>query len=324
MTPECFRHISVKMGGEDAVAMKLLTRADFDGICCAALLKHIGVIDSIQFEHPRDIQSGKAPVDDNTVIANAPYVEGCALWFDHHLSEAERLKYLGTFNGLSATAPSAARVIYDYYGGPERFSAHFDMMMKYVDIVDSASFGEDDVLDPEGWILFGFICDPRSGLDKVQGFSISNEQLMQNLTDHLQTMDIEQILELPDVRERTEMYFQMDMFSRDFLMSASRVDGPVVITDTRGFDQMPPGNRFLIYSLFPETNISIRLIEEDDGRLTIAVGHSVMNRTSRVNVGTLMLRYGGGGHARVGTCTVSAADSARVLSEIVKEIKTAG
>ena len=305
------------------MAMKLLTRADFDGICCAALLKEIGVIDSIQFEHPRDIQAGKALVDGNTVIANAPYVEGCALWFDHHLSEAERLKYMGTFSGLSTSAPSAARVIYEYYGGPERFPHRFDEMIKYVDIVDSASFGESDVLEPKGWILLGFICDPRSGLEKVQGFSISNEQLMHDLTDHLRTMGIEQLLALPDVRERTEMYFEMDRFSRDFLMSTSRVDGPVVITDTRGFDQMPPGNRFLIYSLFPQTNISIRLIEEEDGRVTIAVGHSVMNRTSKVKVGPLMLKYGGGGHARVGTCTVSAADSARILKEIVNEIKSA-
>lgn len=306
------------------MAMRLLTRADFDGICCAALLKEIGVIDSIQFAHPRDIQEGKIPVDGNSVIANAPYVEGCALWFDHHLSEAERLKYLGTFNGLSASAPSAARVIYEYYGGPERFPESFEEMMNYVDIVDSASFGEKDVLEPRGWILLGFICDPRSGLEKVQGFSVSNEQFMLDLIDHLRTRRIEDILDLPDVRERTEMYFQMDQFSRDFLMSASTVDGPVVIVDTRGFEQVPPGNRFLIYSLFPETNISIRIIEEEDGRITLAVGHSVMNRTSKVKVGPMLLKYGGGGHARVGTCTVNAADSSRIMKEIIKEIKSAG
>jgi hypothetical protein len=303
--------------------MKLLTRADFDGICCAALLKDIGVIDSIQFEHPSDIQAGKVPVDSNTIIANVPYVEGCALWFDHHLSEAERLKCQGTFKGLSASAPSAARVIYEYYGGPERFP-RFHQMMKYVDLVDSASFGEKDVLEPEGWILLGFICDPRSGLEKVKGFSISNEQFMLDLTDHLRAKGIDEILGLPDVRERTEMYFQMDRFSRDFLMSTSTVDGPVVITDTRGFDKMPPGNRFLIYSLFPQANISIRLIEEEDTRVTIAVGHSVMNRTSMVKVGPMMLRYGGGGHARVGTCTVKASETAKVLKEILKEIKETG
>lgn len=306
------------------MALRLLTRADFDGICCAALLKEAGVIDSIHFAHPRDIQAGLIPVDGNTVIANAPYVEGCALWFDHHLSEAERLKYLGAFNGLSSSAPSAARVIYDYYGGNERFTDHFDEMMKYVDIVDSASFGEKDVLEPKGWILLGFLCDPRSGLEMVQGFGISNEQLMLDLTDHLRTKGADEILALPDVRERTEMYFQMDQFSRDFLMSSSTVDGPIVIIDSRGFDQIPPGNRFLVYSLFPETNISIRLIEEKDNRITIAVGHSVMNRTSKVRVGPLMLKYGGGGHARVGTCTVSASDSAKVLREIIKEIKAAG
>jgi len=305
------------------VAMKLLTRADFDGACCAALLKHLGIIDSIQYEHPRDIQSGKVPVDSNTIIANVPYVEGCALWFDHHLSEAERLKSKGTFEGLSARAPSAARVIYNYYGGPDKLS-RFDDMMKHVDIVDSASFGEEDVLNPKGWILLGFLCDPRSGLEKVKGFSKGNGQFMYDMVDYLRTMNIEQILDLPDIRERIEMYFEMDRFHRDFLASTSFVDGPVVITDSRGFPEMPPGNRFLVYSLFPKTNISIRLLDSNDDQVTIAVGHSIINRTSKVRVGPMLMKYGGGGHARVGACNVSTVDANRVLKKIVNEIKSLG
>ena len=164
--------------------MRLLTRADFDGICCAALLKDLRVISRIDFAHPADIQAGKVPVDAETVLANVPYVEGCGLWFDHHLSEEERIGMLGKFQGLSIGAPSAARVIYEYYGGRERLE-RFDEMMEHVDIVDSAAFDEDDVLNPRGWILLGFICDPRSGLDRVSGFSISNEELMHNMVDQI-------------------------------------------------------------------------------------------------------------------------------------------
>lgn len=302
------------------MAMKLLTRADFDGACCAAMLRHLGIIDSIQYEHPSDIQAGNIPVDSNTVIANVPYVAGCALWFDHHLSEAERLKFNGNFEGLSATAPSAARVIYDYYGGHTKLG-HFDEMMKYVDIVDSASFGEKDVLNPTGWILLGFICDPRSGLERVKGFSISNKQFMLEMVDYLRTISIDGILGLPHVKERVGMYHEMDRLCRDFLKSTSSVDGSVVITDSRGFEDTPPGNRFLIYSLYPKTNISIRLMDEEDGRVSIAVGHSVINRTSKVKVGPMLIKYGGGGHARVGTCRVSAPDADKVLKEIVAEIK---
>lgn len=300
--------------------MRLVTRDDFDGICCAALLRELGVVDEIHYATPNDIQAGKVPITQNDVLANVPFIEGCGLWFDHHMSEAERLKIEGNYKGLSTKSPSAARVIYDFYEGPQRLN-RFNEMMKYVDIVDSASFGEDDVLNPQGWILLGFLCDPRSGLDRVSGFSISNEQFVQDIVEHIRNHNIHEILNLPDIMERTEMYFQMHSFCKDFLMTYSRVDGPVVITDTRGFEEIPPGNRFLIYSLFPKASISIAIIEEDDGSVTFSVGHSVMNRTSKVNVGSMLLRHGGGGHARVGSCQVPGNKANEVLKLLIAEIK---
>ena len=296
--------------------MRLLTRSDFDGICCAVLLKELGLMDEMVYAHPKDLQDGKIPVTQDDILANVPYVPGCGLWFDHHSSERERLSLQGKYEGRSTNAPSAARVIYDYYG-PEKL-ARFEEMLRYVDKVDSAQLTEDEILNPTGWILLGFICDPRTGLGYHKNYRISNLAFMNDLVEHIRTRSIDEILALPDTQERIALYRENDLKGRAFLKERSRADGPVVVTDARGAAEIPPSNRFLIYSLFPETNISIRLI---DGRgkefVAISVGYSILNRTATVDVGSLMLRYGGGGHKVVGTCQVPCDQADNVLNELV-------
>ena len=300
--------------------MRLLTRSDFDGICCAVLLKELGLMDEMVYAHPKDLQDGKVPVSDNDILANVPYVPGCGLWFDHHSSEHERLELAASYQGCSKMAPSAARVICDYYGA-EKFS-RFQEMLEYVDKVDAGQLSEEEILNPQGWVLLGFICDPRTGLGYHKSYRISNLAFMNDLVEHIRSKGIEEILALPDCKERIELYLENDQKAREFLRQRSRVVGPVLITDGRGAAEIPPSNRFLVYSLYPETNISIRLI---DGRakefVSISVGYSILNRSAIVDVGSLMLRYGGGGHQKVGTCQVPYDKADGVLHEIVDACK---
>ncbi len=304
--------------------MRLVTRSDFDGLACGALLKELGVIDSWKFVHPKDIQDGLFEVSDNDVLANVPYVPGCKLWFDHHSSESERLGKDIQFEGESRLEDSAARVIYEYYGGKARLP-HFEEMVVAVDKVDAAKLTRDEILNPTGWVLLGFIMDPRTGLGRFRDFRISNYALMEELMEACRTQNIEQILENPDVKERAEMYFEQDARFREMVAAHTTVHGNVIFSDLRDVSPIYTGNRFLVYSLYPEQNISIWLV---DGRAKmncpIAVGHSVLNRTSKTDVGALMLKYGGGGHHQVGTCQVDYDDVDRVIGEIIAKMNQDG
>lgn len=303
--------------------MRLLTRADFDGLACGALLKELGVIDSWKLVHPKDMQDGSVEVTDDDVLANVPYVPGCRMWFDHHVSEKERLGNI-KFEGESRPADSAARVIYDYYGGDTRLP-HFKEMVKWVDKVDSARLTVDEIQNPTGWVLLGFIMDPRTGLGRFHDYTISNYQLMEKLIEKCRTEDIDQILADPDVKERVKVYFEQDALFKKMLLEVTRTDGNVIISDLRGREEIHAGNRFRIYAMFPEQNISIWAV---DGRqkqnCPLAVGHSIINRTSKTDVGALMLKYGGGGHRQVGTCQVPYADADKVIAEMVEKMKKDG
>ncbi|MBQ7958800.1 MAG: exopolyphosphatase [Oscillospiraceae bacterium] len=285
--------------------MRLLTRSDFDGLACAALLKEVGIIDNWKFAHPKDLQDGIVEVTKDDVLANVPYVEGCGMWFDHHSSEFERNELEGKYSGESRHAPSCARIIYEYYGGEDRFP-NFTDMMEAVDKVDSGHLTPYEVLHPEGWILIGFIMDPRTGLGRFRNFTISNYQLMEKLIDCCRTMSTEEILALDDIKERIDLYReQADLFT-EMVHKYTRVEKDVIITDLRGVEPIYAGNRFMIYSLYPEQNISVWIVDGKGGKgCSCAVGYSIMNRTSKVNVGNLMLNYGGWGHRAVGTCQFS-------------------
>ncbi len=304
--------------------MRLLTRSDFDGLACGALLLELGLVDEFKFVHPKDIQDGLVEVDKNDILANIPYVEGCGLWFDHHSSESERLGSGIVFEGESRIEDSAARVIYEYYGGKKRLP-HFEEMVKNVDKVDAAKLTREEILDPTGWVLLGFIMDPRTGLGRFREFRISNYQLMEVLMDACRTQNIDEILANPDVEERVELYFDQDAKFKEMIVAHTTTFGNAIVTDLRGVETIYTGNRFLIYSLYPEQNISLWLV---DGRnkmnCPIAVGHSVLNRTSNTDVGALMLKYGGGGHHQVGTCQVDYADADRVLKEMLEKINADG
>lgn len=285
--------------------MRLVTRSDFDGLVCGALLKEAGIIDHWKFAHPKDLQDGLVEITENDCLANVPFVEGCGLWFDHHSSEFERNSLEGKYKGESRLTPSCARIIYEYYGGSERFS-HFNEMMEAVDKVDSGNLTIEEIQNPTGWILIGFLMDPRTGLGRWRDFTISNYQLMEKLIDACRTMDTEEILNLPDVKERIEVYNEQTELFIEMIKAHTRVEKDVIITDLRGVDTIYTGNRFLIYSLYPKQNISAWIVNGKGGRgCSVAVGYSILNRTSKVDVGSLMLKYGGGGHKAVGTCQFS-------------------
>ncbi len=305
--------------------MRLVTRSDFDGLACGALLKDVGVIDCWKFVHPKDLQDGLVEITKDDCLANVPFVEGCGLWFDHHSSEFERNQLEGKFVGESRLTPSCARIIYDYYGGEERFS-HYDEMMEAVDKVDSGHLTKEEILHPEGWILIGFLMDPRTGLGRWRNFTISNYQLMEKLIDCCRTMNTEEILSLPDVRERIEVYNEQTEKFIEMVKAHTRVEKDVIISDLRGVDPIYSGNRFLIYSLYPEQNISAWIVNGKGGAgCSAAVGYSILNRTSNVDVGHLMLKYGGGGHKAVGTCQFSDANMdtelPKMLDELVNGVK---
>lgn len=300
--------------------MRLVTRSDFDGLVCGALLKEAGIIDHWKFAHPKDLQDGLVEITEDDCLANVPYVDGCGLWFDHHSSEHERLSLEGRYKGESRITPSCARIIYDYYGGHERF-AHFDEMMEAVDKVDSGNLTIDEIQNPEGWILIGFLMDPRTGLGRWRNFTISNYQLMEQLIDACRTMNTQEILSLPDVRERIEVYFEQTEKFMDMVESYTRVEKDVIITDLRGVDPIYTGNRFMIYSMYPEQNISAWIVNGKGGLgCSVAVGYSVLNRTSSIDVGSLMLKYGGGGHKAVGTCQMTDDVMEMQLSKLLKEL----
>ncbi|MHB8125672.1 MAG: exopolyphosphatase [Desulfitobacteriaceae bacterium] len=304
--------------------MRLVTRSDFDGLACAVLLREVGIVDERQFVHPKDIQDGIVQITENDILANIPYVEGCGLWFDHHSSEEERLNLKGCFKGDSRSAPSAARVIYDYYGGKEKFG-HLEAMMEAVDKSDSAQFTVEEILHPQGWTLLSFVMDPRTGLGRFRDYTISNYQLMDDMIDYCRSMTIDEILACPDVQERVVRYFEQNELFTKMIRSHTKIKNNAIITDLRNVETIYSGNRFLVYSLYPDQNISLWII---DGRnkqnCVFAVGHSIINRTSQTNVGSLMLKYGGGGHKVVGTCQIPYADTDKVLDELILVITKDG
>ena len=304
--------------------MRLLTRSDFDGSVCAALLQELGLVDEILYIHPKDLQDNKIEVTEDDIIANVPFVEGCGLWFDHHSSEHARLELAGKFKGASELAPSAAQVIYEYYKKDKNFDGKlkkFENLIKIVGIADSARFSRDDILNPTGWTMLAFIADPRTGLGYKQTFRISNSELMKKLPELLRSKSVDEILAMPDFQERIQVYREETSKFKALLTRHTRVEGDAIIIDFQGIDEIPVGNRFLEYVLYPEQNISLRIV---DGRnkefAMIAVGYSIINRTSAVDVGSLVLKYGGGGHKQVGTCQVKYDDVDRIVAEMLQVI----
>ena len=301
--------------------MGLLTRSDFDGLACAVFLKEAGVIDHWKFVHPKDLQDGLIEVTQDDCLANVPFVEGCGLWFDHHSSEEERNAYKGKYKGESRYSPSCAHIIYDYYGGRERFP-RYDDLLEAVDKVDSANLTFEEVLHPNDWILLGFIMDPRTGLGRFRNFRISNYALMEEMINWCSTMNIHEIMAEADVRERIELYWDQTEKFIDMVKQHTTVQNKIIISDLRGVDPIYTGNRFLIYGLYPDANISVWIVNGKGGNgCSAAVGYSIMNRTCTIDVGALMLKYGGGGHRVVGTCQFSDDTMEEKLEQLLSDMK---
>jgi len=304
---------------------RLVTRSDFDGLVCAVLLKEMNLIEDIKFVHPKDMQDGTILISDTDITTNLPYVPGVHLAFDHHASEMVRLDDIPANHVIDPEAPSAARVVYDYYGGRVEFKTISTEMMEAVDKADSAQFNEGEVLDPDGWTLLNFIMDSRTGLGRFKDFRISNYQLMMELIDYCRDHSIEDILQLPDVKERVDLYLEHSAKAKDQIERCTTVHGNLAILDLRKEDTIFATNRFMIYAMYPDTNISIHAIWGLNKLNTVfAVGKSILNRTSKTNIGELMLEYGGGGHANAGTCQIDNDDAERVQGELIARITSDG
>jgi nanoRNase/pAp phosphatase (c-di-AMP/oligoRNAs hydrolase) len=304
---------------------RLVTRSDFDGLVCAVLLRQLDLIGDITFVHPRDMQHGLVPVTTDDITTNLPYVPGVHLAFDHHRSEIQRVGGTAPNHIIDPDAPSAARVVYDHFGGRARFPQVSTEMMEAVDKADSAQFGKEDITDPGGWVLLSFLMDARTGLGRFREFRISNYQLMMDLIDHCQTSTVGEVLELPDVRERVDLYRAHEAPFREQLERCARVDRNLVVLDLRHEEIVYAGNRFVVYALFPECNISMHLLWGlRRQNVVFAVGRSILDRSSRTDVGALMLEYGGGGHPAAGTCQVAVEDAERMLDELVGRILADG
>jgi len=300
---------------------RLVTRSDFDGLVCAVLLKEVGIIEDIKFVHPKDMQDGKVDITDNDITTNLPFVPGCHLAFDHHLSETVRNAERAENHIIDPDAPSAARVLYEYYGGDSRFPAAWQEMMAAVDKGDAARFSRDEILAPSGWELLNFLMDARTGLGRFRDFRISNYQLMMDLIDQCTNLSIEQILALPDVRERVSLYFEHEDKAKAQIQRCASVHGDLVVLDLRDEETIHAVNRFMIYALFPASNISIHVMWGLKRQNTVfAIGKSILNRTSPVNVGELCLAYGGGGHRNAGTCQVANDEAEEKLRAVVAHI----
>jgi nanoRNase/pAp phosphatase (c-di-AMP/oligoRNAs hydrolase) len=304
---------------------RLVTRSDFDGLICAVLLKELDLIDNIKFVHPKDMQDGKIEITKRDITTNLPYVPGAHLVFDHHLSETLRIRERRDNYIIDSNAPSAARLVYSYYGGKAAFPNISEDMITAVDKADSAQFSRDEILSPKGWVLLNYLMDPRSGLGRFKNFRISNYDLMMVLIDYCKKHTIEELLELPDVKERIELYREHQKAAMQQIEKCAKVQGNVVVLDLRNEDEIFTTNRFVIYAMYPECNISVHVLWGLQKQNTVlAVGKSIIDRAAKTNIGELMLKYGGGGHEKAGTCQIANNKADSILQEIINKLNADG
>ena len=304
---------------------RLVTRSDFDGLVCAVLLNELDMIGEIKFVHPKDMQDGKVAITANDITTNLPYVAGAHLAFDHHLSETIRNQGGLKNHVIDPKAPSAARVVYDYYGGAKAFPNITAEMMDAVDKADSAQYVRDEIINPTGWVLLNYLMDARTGLGRFREFRISNYALMMDLIQYCRNHGIDDILALPDVKERVEVYQEHAVKAKAQIERCATLHGNLVVLDLRDEETIWATNPFMVYALFPQTKISIHVRWGVQKQNTVlATGKSILDRSSKTNVGELMLQYGGGGHHAAGTCQVENDQAATVLQALIARINLDG
>lgn len=310
---------------KDATKCRLVTRSDFDGLVCAVLLKHLNKIDDILFVHPKDMQDGKVEITDRDITTNLPYVEGVHLAFDHHSSEMIRNKGEKDNYIIDPKAMSAARVVYDHFGGAKTFPDKWNGMMVAVDKADAAQFSKEEILKPTEWVLLNYLMDPRTGLGRFRNFRISNYNLMMELIDACKDKSIAEIMEMPDVKERVDLYFEQEGLFKEQVDRCAKIHNNLLVLNLKDEYTIYAGNRFMIYAMHPETNISIHVLWGLKQQNTVfAIGKSIVNRSSKTNIGELCLKYDGGGHENAGTCQVANERADEVLQELIKKINTDG
>lgn len=308
-----------------ALQFRLVTRSDFDGLVCGLLLKELKLIDEIAFVHPKDMQDGKIAISDRDITTNLPYVPGCHLAFDHHSSEMQRIGQHPENHIIDPGAFSAARVVYRYFGGHSRFPRISEEILRAVDKADAAQFTRDEILNPQGWNLLSFLMDSRTGLGRFREFRISNYDLMMKLIDYCGDHTVDEILALPDVKERVDLYRQHEPQFRDQIMRCTRVHRDLAVLDLRNEEIIYAGNRFMIYALFPECRVSMHVLWGVRKQNTVfAIGKSILDRSSPVDVGALCLTYDGGGHVAAGTCQIDNARAAEVMAELIAKLTAPG
>ncbi len=304
---------------------RLVTRSDFDGLVCAVLLKHLNLINDIKFVHPKDMQDGTVDITENDITTNLPYVAAAHMVFDHHLSETIRNQAGLTNHIIDPNAPSAARVVWKHFGGHESFPQDWDEMMEAVDKGDSAQYNKEEVLNPKDWELLNFLMDARTGLGRFREFRISNYNLMMDLIDYCRNHTIQQIFQLPDVKERVDLYFEHEAKFKEQIKRCATAHGNLVVLDLREEETIFAGNRFVIYALYPECNISIHVLWGLQKQNTVfATGKSIFDRSSKTNVGELMLEFNGGGHHAAGTCQVANNKAQETLQTLITRINADG
>ena len=304
---------------------RLVTRSDFDGLVCAVLLKHLDIINDILFVHPKDMQDGAVKITEQDITTNLPYVPGVHMAFDHHLSETLRNQDQQENHIIDAHAKSASRVVYDYYGGAKRFPSRWVEMMDAVDKADSAHYTLEEILEPSGWVLLNYLMDPRTGLGRFRDFRISNYNLMLNLIDACKDQDIHTIMQMPDVKERVSLYFEQTDLFKDQIKRCAQFHKNLIVLDLRQEETIFAGNRFMIYAMYPECNISMHVLWGLKQQNTVfAIGKSIVNSSSKTNVGELCLSYGGGGHEKAGTCQIENDRATAVRQELINKINADG
>jgi hypothetical protein len=298
--------------------MRLVTRPDLDGLTCAVLLSACETIDSVELLQPQDVTDRKVPIGPVDVLANLPYHPQCGMWFDNHLLTDPKAMPPSGFRGRYGKAPSAARLVYDHYLPERPALARYETLVAETDRLDSAQLTMDDVLTPSGYVLVGLTLDPRTGLG-------SPREYFDLLLAAVRERPVEEVVQLPEVRARAARMREQDKAFRDSLRGHSRLDGNVVVTDLRPLDPVPVGNRFLVFTLFPEANVGVRVEwGPRRERVSVSAGKSIFNRTSRANLGVLMSLHGGGGHVGAGACQLAPATADEHIAEIVETIKRSG
>ena len=298
--------------------MRLITRGDLDGLACALLITACEEIDEIDLVHPQDVTEKRIHVTEDDVLANLPYAAGCGKWFDHHLLTEIGDRPPEAFEGRYGLSPSAARVVYEYYMCAHPWIRKYERLLAETDRLDSGHLDLDDVLDPQGFVLLGFTLDPRTGLGAFREYFFL-------LLEAMRTKPIDEILKMPEVQQRIARMRESDEAFRQVTEQKSRLDANVLFTDLRDVSPLPVGNRFLVYTMYPQANVSLRVHPGPSSeQVAVAMGHSIFNRTCRTNIGKLVSGFGGGGHKGAGTCLLLESTANDEIEFMIETLKTNG